>query len=73
MMAAYTPKCKEDIFEIGTAAAIDGLHALWDKLNDSTTFRCHVDDVNFRFLFEVEDSTLTVKDFLEKETDVDVR
>lgn len=71
LLVACASESKEHDFVIGTTAAIDGLHAPWDNLNDNTKFRCFVDDTHFRFLFEIVDSTLMVNDFLTKETDID--
>lgn len=46
-------------FVVSPSAAIDGLHAPWDCLDDRTLFRCFSDGESFYFSYEVTDTTPT--------------
>ena len=59
------------LFSIGKGAAIDGLHAPWDGLEDDTVFRCFTDDSWFYFHYEVSDTSLTLTEGFSRERDVD--
>ena len=65
--------CSKDdkVFTIGEAAAIDGLHAPWDGLDDETVFRCFTDRELFYFVYEVKEETLTLTEPFTGERDVD--
>ena len=77
MVAAAVTACgtkgngAQEVFEIGQAAGIDGLHAPWDGLDEGTVFRCFSDQDSFYFLYEVPEQTLTLTEPFLKERDVD--
>lgn len=63
---------EEPAFEIGRKeSGFDGFHAPWDGLDDDTAFRCRSDRKNFYFEFIVNDSTITLKDEVKCEADVE--
>lgn len=51
-------------------SVISGLHAPWDSLEDDTHFSCLTGDSVFKFVFEVNDSTLTVNENPQAELDL---
>lgn len=65
-------RCPEGTFRIGSdkESVISGLHAPWDSLEDDTHFSCLAGDSAFRFVFEVNDSTLTVNENPQAELDL---
>ena len=77
MVAAAVTACgskgsaPQEVFEIGQAAGVDGLHAPWDGLDEGTVFRCFSDQDSFYFLYEVPEQTLTLTEPFLKERDVD--
>lgn len=62
---------QDKVFVIGESAGFDGLHAPWDGLDDGTVFRCFTDSVNLYFVYEVEDSTVTLTENFTGERDVE--
>ncbi|MCM1177906.1 MAG: hypothetical protein NC335_09195 [Bacteroides sp.] len=60
-----------DVFAIGSAAGIDGLHAPWDGLDDETRFRAFCDEENLYFIYEVLDTTVTLTEGFSCEADVE--
>ena len=64
-------KGQRNVFLITDGAAIDGLHAPWDGLDDDTRFRCFTDQDFFYFFFEVNEPTLTLTVPFTGERDVD--
>ncbi len=64
-------KGQRNVFLITDGAAIDGLHAPWDGLDDDTRFRCFTDQDCFYFFFEVNEPTLTMTLPFTGERDVD--
>ena len=64
-------KGQRNVFLITDGAAIDGLHAPWDGLDDDTRFRCFTDQDCFYFFFEVNEPTLTLTLPFTGERDVD--
>lgn len=62
---------QRNVFIITDGAAIDGLHAPWDGLDDDTRFRCFTDQDFFYFFFEVNEPTLTLTVPYTGERDVD--
>ncbi len=77
MVAAAVTACgskgsaPQEVFEIGQAAGVDGLHAPWDGLDEGTIFRCFSDQDSFYFVYEVPEQTLTLTEPFLKERDVD--
>lgn len=60
-----------DAFVVSPSAAIDGLHAPWDGLEDNTLFRCFSDGDSFYFYYEVTDSTPTYAENFDGEATVE--
>lgn len=58
-------------FVVSPAAAIDGLHAPWDGLEDNTLFRCFADGESFYFSYEVPDPTPTYAENFDGEATVE--
>ncbi len=56
-----TPE-QEDVFTVGAASSVYGLHAPWDGLDDDTVFHCFADDETFYFQYIVNDSTITLEE-----------
>ena len=50
---------------------VEGFHAPWNGLDDSTLFRCFVSDSLFFFRFDTRDSTLALKGDFSNEMDVE--
>lgn len=71
ILAAGCCNKESKVFTIGEGAAIDGLHAPWDGLDDGTIFRCFCDKDSFYFFYEVPENTLTFTDPFLGERDVD--
>lgn len=70
-MAASCGNYGDSVFEIPGAGMIDGLHAPWDGLDDSTKFRCFCDRDNLYFFYDVKDSTVTLTENFGGEADVE--
>lgn len=50
---------------------IEGFHAPWNGLEDSTIFRCFATDSLFFFRFDVKENSLTLKEGFSQESDVE--
>ncbi len=61
----------DGVFVVSSSAAIDGLHAPWDGLEDSTLFRCFSDGESFYFFYEVHDPTPTYAERFDGEATVE--
>lgn len=70
LLAGCRPK-SSGIFHIGPSSEINTLHAPWDGLDDNTVFRCFSDSEWFWFVYDVQDTTLTLTEDFQKERDVD--
>ena len=55
-----TEKDGHEPFVIGAVTGIDGLHAPWDGLDDSTSVRFFADSEDLCIVCEVVDTTLAV-------------
>lgn len=61
----------DNAFVINRACEINGLHAPWDGLDDSTGVRFFIDDEFLYFLYDVQDETVTVVSDFNNESDVE--
>ena len=52
-------------------ASVEGFHAPWNGLEDSTVFRCFATDSLFFFRFDVKENSLTLKEGFSQESDVE--
>ena len=66
-----TEKDGHEPFVIGAVTGIDGLHAPWDGLDDSTSVRFFADSEDLCIVCEVEDTTLAVTEDYRGENDVE--
>lgn len=60
-----------EALRVRESVSIDGLHAPWDGLDDRTSVRIFSDSASLYFLYEVQDTSLTLVEDFKGESDVE--